>query len=56
MELDITVVDNDEKSLDEIKDEFKVQVNNNFHLIVVIKKKVKFKQNCYIVHICQFVQ
>jgi predicted dehydrogenase len=31
MELDITVVDKNEKLLDEIKDEFKLQVNNNFN-------------------------
>jgi len=30
MEIDITVVDKSEKLLDEIKDEFKLQVNNNF--------------------------
>ena len=31
MELDITVVDKSEKLLDEIKNEFKLQVNNNFN-------------------------
>ena len=31
MELDITVVDKSEKLLDEIKVEFKLQVNNNFN-------------------------
>ena len=31
IDLDITVVDKSEKLLDELKDEFKLQVNSNFN-------------------------